>query len=261
MPVVNDEVIVPLLNIDPRIAGFAPFNMLIHKKLDENTTHVGHLMPKIMLEILGIEDKEVREKFTATFQSLDKLIEQEMGGKKSYMPYKKLPDQRMINFEYEFEAPEDIDDFVAEFQNTFELAFIDKGYLIAGYHNFMESTDDAEDILSDYDAFWTYSLCHLKFSYNMFDNEGARPEAGLFAPCTMYMYIKKGTNKIVVGMYRLHNWSDTLDITDKERLVLVEQLDREIPEILTAFGMTAVPNVNPLTQTPKVLSDPTSNTK
>ena len=33
MPVVNDDVILPLLNIDPRIAGFAPFNMLIYKKL------------------------------------------------------------------------------------------------------------------------------------------------------------------------------------------------------------------------------------
>ena len=261
MPVVNDEVIIPLLNIDPRIAGFAPFNMLIHKKLDENKTHVGHLMPKIMLNILGIENKEVREKFTATFKSLDALIEKELGGKISYMPYKKLPEQRMINFEYEFEAPEDIDDFVGEFQNTFELAFIDKGYLIAGFHNFLEATEDAEDILSDYDAFWTYSLCHLKFSYNMFDNEGGRPEAGLFAPCTMYMYIKKGTNKLVVGMFRLHNWSDTLDITDPNRLGLVEQLDREIPEILTAFGMTAVSNINPLTQTPTVLSVPVSNVK
>ncbi|WP_373028227.1 hypothetical protein [Sulfurovum sp.] len=259
MPVVNDEVILPLLNIDPRIAGFAPFNMLIYKKLDENVTHVGHLMPKIMLEILDIENKEVREKFTATFKSLNGLIEQELGGQKSYMPYKKLPEKRMINFEYEFEAPDDIDDFIGEFQNRFELAFIDKGYLIAGYHNFMEATDDAEDILSDYDAFWTYSLCHLKFSYNMFDNEGARPEAGMFAPCTMYMYIKKGTNKVVVGMYRLHNWSDTLDITDKARLVLVEQLDREIPEILTEFGMKAVSNVNPLTHTPKVLSVLASN--
>ena len=61
MPVVNNAVILPLLNIDPRLAGFAPFNMIIHKKLDENKTHVGHLMPKVMLEILGIEDKEITE--------------------------------------------------------------------------------------------------------------------------------------------------------------------------------------------------------
>ena len=256
MPVVNDDVILPLLNIDPRIAGFAPFNMLIYKKLSEDKTHVGHLMPKMMLNILGIEDKEVKEKFTATFDSLDKMIGEELGGKKSYMPYKKLPEQKMINFEYEFEVSEDIDDFIDEFQNKFELAFIDKGYLIAGYHNFMETSDDAEDILADYDAFWTYSLCHLKFSYHVFDNEGARPEAGLFAPCTMYIYIRKDTNTLVVGMYRLHNWSDTLEITDKERLDLVEQLDREIPEILTAFGMKPVDNINPLTVEAKTLSAP-----
>jgi len=248
MPVVRPDTILPLLNIDPRIAGFAPFNMLIHKKLDENVSHVGHLMPKVMLDILGIENKEVREKFTASFRGLDSTIGRAIGGKKSYLPYEKLPEKRMINFEYEFNLPEDgdIDDFLDEFQNSFELAFINKGYLIAGYYNFMESTHNAEEILSDYSAFWTYSLCHLEFSYKVFDNEGARPEAGLFAPCTMYMYIKKGTNKVVVGMYRLHNWSDTLGITAPSRLELVERLDKEIPSILKKYGMKEISNVNPL---------------
>ena len=246
MPIVNDTAILHLLNIDPRIAAFAPFNMLLYKKLDENKTHVGHLMPKVMLDILGIEDKEVREKFTATFKSLDEMIEKELGGTKSYMPYKKLPEQRMINFEYEFEVPEDIDNFVDKFQNRFELTFIKKGYLIAGHHNFME-LDEAEDVLTGYDAFWTYSICNLEFSYHMYDNKGARPEAALFAPCTMYMYIKKGSNKLIAGMSRFHNLSDTLDITDEKRLSLVEKLDKEIPEIFSTFGMTATANVNPLT--------------
>jgi len=255
LPVVNDKVILPLLNIDPRIAGFAPFNMLIYKKLDENVTHVGHLMPKTMLDILEIENKEVREKFTATFPALDKMIESEFNSTKKLMPYAKLPETTMINFEYEFDAPEDLDEFIDDFQNRFELAFINKEYLIAGYHNFMEATDNAEEILSGYDAFWTYSLCHLEFSYGMFDQEGARPEAGLFAPCTMYIYIRKGTNKMVVGMFRLHNWSDTLDIKDERRLKLVEKLDKEIPEILTAFGMKATKNVNTLLEQSPVKSE------
>ena len=246
MSVVKDSNILPLLNIDPRIAGFAPFNIVIHKKLDENVTHVGHLMPNVMLDILGIENQEVRKKFSATFKALDATIAQELGGHVATIPYKKLPKKTMMNYEYEFDAPEDIEDFIDEFQDAFEVAFIDKGYLIAGYHNFMESTNNAAEILSDYDAFWTYSLCHLKFSYNMFDNPGARPEAGLFAPCTMYMYIRKGTNKLVIGMLRLHNWSDTLDIKDKTRLGLIEQLDEEIPSILTKLGMVSVPNINPL---------------
>ena len=242
MPIVNDKEILPLLNIDPRIAGFAPFNFLIHKKLDENITHIGHLQPKVMLDILGIEDKKVRDTFTKTFGSLDKMVEDEMGGNKTYTHYKSLPKQTMINFEYEFDRPEDIDDFIDEFQNKFEMAFINKNYLIAGYHNFMDSTDDAEDILKNYDAFWTYSLCHLEFSYGMFDNKGARPEAGLFAPCTMYMYIKKGTNKLVIGMFRLHNWAYTLNITDPKRLALVKKLDTEIPQILKDFGMIDLDN-------------------
>lgn len=248
MPVVRTSTILPLLNKDPRIAGFAPFNMLIHKKLDENVTHVGHLMPKVMLDILDIQDKEVRSEFSAPFKALNSTIARALGGTKSYMPYTKLPDQTMINFEYEFELPEDgdIDDFLDEFQNNIELAFINKGYLIAGYYNFMESTSDAEEILSDYSAFWTYSLCHLEFSYKVFDNEGARPEAGLFAPCTMYMYIRKGTNKLVVGMFRLQNWADTLNITSESRLELVHRLDSEIPDILTKYGMKPIPNVNPL---------------
>jgi len=246
MPVVRDSSILPLLNIDPRIAGFAPFNVVIHKKLDENVTHVGHLMPNVMLDILGIENEEVRKKFSAPFKALDSTIAHELGGHIATIPYKKLPEKTMINYEYSFNSPEDMDDFIDEFQNKFELAFIDKGYLIAGFHNFMEATDDAEEILSDYDAFWTYSLCHLKFSYNMFDNEGGRPEAGLFAPCTMYMYIRKGTNKLVVGMFRLQNWADTLNITGEKRVALIKKLDIEIPSILENFGMKSVPNVNPL---------------
>jgi len=199
MSVVNDDNILPLLNIDPRIAAFSPFNMLIYKRLDEKNTHVGHLMPKAMLNMIGIDDPKVREKFISSFKPLDTMLEKELkaGGAKvtkSYLPYKKLPKKKMINFELEFEAPEDIEDFIDDFQEKFELAFIDKQYLIAGYHNFLEGSDNAVEILSDYEAFWTYSLCHLEYSYNMFDNKDAHPEAGLFAPCSMYMYIRKGSN-------------------------------------------------------------------
>jgi len=244
LPVVNDKVILPLLNIDPRIAGFAPFNMLIYKKLDENSTHIGHLMPEPMLDILGITNKEVRQKFSETFNALDSMIESEIKGEKSFAYYHSLPKQPMINFEYSFAEQEDIEDFIDTFQNDFELAFINEGYLIAGYHNFMEATDDAEEILSGYDAFWTYSLCHLEFSYGVFDNENARPDAGLFAPCTMYVYIKKGTNKLVIGMYRLHNWSQTLAIDSQSRVALIEKLDTQIPQILKNFGMKEINNKN-----------------
>ena len=249
VPTVNDNKVMPLFNIDPRLAGFSPFNMLIHKSLQEENTHVGHLTAEAILDILGIEDKEVSEKFIASFKPLDELLDKEFG-KRTYKTYNKLSEDRMLNFEYEFERPEDMDDFIDEFQNEFEMSFINKKYLIAGFHNFLD-TDEGEEVLKDYDLFWAYSLCHLEYSYNMFDNEGARPDAGLYAPCTMYMYVRKGTNKLVVGMPKLINIIDTLGVKEASRVALVNKLDGEIPEILTAFGMKAVENVNPLKETPK----------
>ncbi len=246
MPIMKASTILPLLNIDPRIAGFAPFNLLIHKKLDEDITHVGHLAPEVMLDILGIEDNEVRRKFSNDFKVLDSTIEKELGVHGETVPYKKLSENTMINFEYEFKTPKDMEDFIDEFQMNFEMTFTDKGYMIAGYRNHMKATDDAKEILSSYDGFWTYSLCHMEFSYKIFDTKGARPEMGLFAPCSMYMYIKKGSNKIVGGMPRLKNWSDLLEVKDEKRLKLIEKYDIEIPAILKEYGMKLMPNTNPL---------------
>jgi len=250
LPVVNDNNVMPLFNIDPRLAGFAPFNMLIYKNLDDKNTHVGHLTPEAILDIIGISDKRVRDEFTASFKPLDELMDKEFGAKKSYIPLNIKSKDTMINFEYEFKRPEDIDDFIDEFQNSFEMNFINKKYLIAGFHNFKD-TDNGEEMLEGFDLFWAYSLCHLKYSYNMFDNEGGRPDAGLFAPCTMYMYVKKDSNILVVGMPKLVNIMDSLEIKDPKRVALIKQLDGEIPEVLKAFGMKAVENVNPLKERPK----------
>jgi len=262
LPVANDDVVMPLFNIDPRLAGFSPFNMLIYKELDEKNSHVGHLTPEAMIDILGITDPEVKEKYIASFKSLDALLDKELGAKnKSYIAYHNATKDRMINFEYTFERDDDfdIDDFLDEFQNKFELAFIGKNYLIAGYHNFLE-TDNGEEMLEDFDAFWTYSLCHLTYSYNIFDTKGARPDAGLYAPCTMYMYVKKDSNKMVIGMPKLANVKNTLDIKDPKRIGWMNKLDIEIPQILTTMDMQAVENVNPLKETPKPIKIDTTPT-
>lgn len=249
LSVTNDQNLFPLMLKDPRIAAFAPFNMLIYKKKSETTTTVGHLTPKVMLDIIGIEDQQIRTTFSEAFKPLDKMVDEAFpNAEKSYLPYQSMAkNDRMIQYEYSFERPEDLDDFIDTFQNSFELAFINSGYLIAGYHNFKDNDDD--EVLEAYDAFWTYSLCHLEFSYNMFDNEGARPEAGLFAPCTMYVYIRAESNTLVFGMPTLNNWVATLGIKSEKRVALANRLVTEIPSILEKYGMKRVNNVNLLTAT------------
>ncbi len=241
MTVVNDEKIKPLLAIDPRLAGFNPFDLFAYKKTGENTTQVSHLTADAILDMLHIEDAKVREEYTAMLKPLDEMVAKDLGGKVSYIDYDKVIDKTTMNFEYEFERAEDLDEFIDDFQGRFEEAFEAKKYIIAGFFNFYEHFGDGPNPLAGkFDAFWTYSLCHFTFSYNIFDNEGMKPEAGVFAPCTMYMYIEKGSNKLVIGMPRLANWAHMVGITDQKRIDFIKQLDTEIPQILVSMGAKEV---------------------
>jgi len=242
-----EELVVPLIKKDPRIAAFAPFNMLMYRTKEEpDKTIVAHLTPEAMLDILQIDDQEIRATFIAGFPPLDNLVDKKLGGTKSYAPLKGYAEDTMMNIEIPFEDQEDIEDFMDEFQEKFESTFELKGYIIAGYYNVKESFYSTDDNFPEYVTFWSYDLCHIPFSYSIFDGKSAQPLAGIFAPCSVYVYVKKGENKIVIGMPTLAAWGAAMGITDKEQLAKMDGLDKEITSILKDFGGIEVPNGNPL---------------
>ena len=232
--VAHDVALRELLISNPELGGFSPFNLHIYKNANENKTYVGHVVPDTMLDIVGVKDAEVRKKFNAMFPALDKLVQKEIGGKIEISEFKTLPAKPMMNFEITFDRPEDLADYIDEFQEEFEEKFEESDYIIAGYKNFKESYEDLELGFEKYDAYFVYSLCHFTFSYNIF-NKG-RGDAGAFAPCSMYMYIKKGTNTLVVGMPKLANWVSVLNIKDAAMVKSVVDLDKEIIQIMLDLG-------------------------
>ena len=232
--ITNDAKLHPILKTNPEVAGFAPFNLLVYKSAAEDKTYIGHLAPTAMLDMVGTKDEAVRKEFTAMFDPLDKWVQDELGGKVEINEYKTLPAKPMMTFELEFERPEDLADYIDEFQEEFEGAFEDQKYIIAGYKNFKESYNDLELDFEEYDAFFVYSLCHFTFSYNLF-NKG-RPDTGVFAPCSMYMYIKKDSNTMVIGMPRLSNWVTVMDMKDEAKIKFTEKIDSEIISIMKELG-------------------------
>ncbi|MDO9208471.1 MAG: hypothetical protein Q7T91_09515 [Sulfuricurvum sp.] len=232
--ITNDAVVGPLLMKEPSLGGFSPFNLHIYKVKGEDKTYVGHVMPETMLDITGVKDADVRKKFIASFTELDKLTEKEISSKVQYVDYKALPAKPMMTFEVPFERGASIDGFVSDFQSKFEEAFEANKYIIAGYKNMKESMDGAGIKFDRFDAYWVYSLCHFRFSEGIF-NQG-RPDAGAFAPCSMYMYIDKGSNKLMVGMPRLETWTAVMGLKDKKMTDSVTALDKEITKIMTELG-------------------------
>lgn len=243
---VNDSKVRELFNKDPRLAGFTPFNLVIYRKKSDMKTVITHITPEAALDILQISDKEVRDRYVAMFKTLDESIEKEYAPKKSYTKLQGYAKYNMMNFEIPFEEPEDIDDFFDAFQEKFETSFQTKGYIIAGFYNMKYSLNSKEDVLPGFSNFVVWSLCHIPFSYTIFDGKKALPEAAVFAPCSMYAYVKTGEKKIVIGMPTLISWAAALGITDKDKLKKIEELDLEIPSILKSLGAVEVSNKNPL---------------
>jgi uncharacterized protein (DUF302 family) len=232
--VANDEALRPLLIKAPELGGFSPFNLHTYKKKSEDKTYVGHIVPDTMLDIVGVKDAGIRKEFNAMFPALDKMVQDEIGGKVETSTFDKLPAEPMMNFEITFERPEDLAEYIETFQEEFEAAFEDKKYIIAGYKDFKETYTDLELPFDEYDAYFVYSLCHFTYSYNMF-NKG-RPDAGAFAPCSMYLYIKKDSNTMVVGMPKLANWVSVLNIKDETMKKSAFDLDTEIIAIMKSLG-------------------------
>ncbi len=245
---VNDKVVRPLINKDPRIGAFTPFNLLTFRKKSDSLTTIAHMTPQAMLDILEINDPEITEPFIKMFEPLDAAIASKLGGKKSYIKLEGRAEDTMLNFEIPFEEPEDIDDFMDEFQETIESAFEAKEYIIAGFYNLKMSLNSDDDVMPGYTTFWLFDLCHIEFSYNVFDGEKAVPLAGVFAPCSMYVYVKEGENKIVIGLPSLRAWSGALGITEPQKLKIIDQLDAEITETILELGGKVTPNGNPLKQ-------------
>lgn len=232
--VMKDADVGPLLLKEPSLGGFSPFNLHVYKKQGENKTYVGHVTPETMLDITGVKDADVRAKFIATFPELDAMIEKEIGSKVQYTEYSALPAKPMMTFELPIERGASLETVIADFQGKFEETFEGNQYIIAGYKDIKASMTDANIEFGRFDAYWVYSLCHFKFSEGIF-NQG-RPDAGAFAPCSMYMYIEKGSNKIMIGMPRLATWTAVMGIKDQKMVDSINALDVEITKIMKELG-------------------------
>jgi len=244
---VNDNVARLLMNKDPRIGGFTPFNLVVYRKKSDNKTVITHIMPEAALDILQVTDKKIRKTFIKMFEPLDGAIKNEFpDAKKSYTKIEGFAPKTMMNFEIPFDKPEDVDDFFDDFQEKFESAFEVKGYIIAGFYNMKYSLNTDADVMPDYAQYVVWSLCHVPFSYTIFDGKNPIPKAAIFAPCSMYAYIRPGENKIVIGMPTLTAWAYALNITDKDKLAKIKQLDTEIPAIIHSLGGIDTDNQNPL---------------
>lgn len=135
-----------------------------------------------------------------------------------------------VNFTATVDLDEDtsIDDYIDDFETEFEGEMEPLGFLFPNYMNLQE------DIFDDYgyhayDFYHTYSICKFDVIYPV---SKYHPEAGAWAPCSFYLYKKKGENKIHMGFLGVQNWISTLDIKDQSSIKALQKAQGMIKKII-----------------------------
>ncbi len=240
---INKEKMRPLLLSNPDFGAYAPFNFLAYKTLDsefDNNTWYGHLDPDTMLGIMDIKDDGDKKAFKEMLSEFDTLVEKELAPKftKKFEHTKPLPKKGLIKFVKTFEATDDIEEFMEEFIMDHDGNFAKREFVIAGFIDLKFEYDDMELKFEKYDAYWVSLLCHFEFSNAIF-NRGV-PEGALFAPCSVYFYIPKGTNELHVGYAGVENWINALNFRDQKRIDYMRAIDQEVQQAFEEMGFIKV---------------------
>lgn len=240
---VNKEKLRTLLLANPDFGAYAPFNFLTYKTLDTKTddnTWFGHLTPDIMLDIIGEKNPDTRKEFTDMVAGWDEYVNKEMKPTKTkkFEHTKPLPEHGLLKMVKKFDKPDDLEEFVEDFVADHDGRFSKHNFIIAGFIDFKFEYEDKDLDFSKYDAYWVSLLCHFEFSNSIF-NRGI-PEAGMFAPCSVYFYIPKGTNELHVGYASVDNWINALEFKDQKTIDYMRAIDAEVVETFKEMGFELV---------------------
>lgn len=245
---INKEKLRPLLLKNPDFGAFSPFNLLAYKTLDtknDDNTWFGHISPDTMLAIIGEKDEATQKEFKDMIAPLDELVKAELKPTMShkYERTKALPEKTLTKMVKKFDKPDDLEEWIENFVMKHDALFStgdteDERFIIAGFIDLKFEYDDLELDFDKYDAYWVSLLCHFKFSNSIFNN--GKPEAGMFAPCSIYFYIPKGTNELHVGYSTVNNWINSLNFTDEKRIKYMQEIDAEVVKRLTTLGFELV---------------------
>jgi len=235
--VTNEKAMRELLLAYPRYGAFSPFNLLPYKKQDENKTWYGYLNPDAIMEVIGDTDPKRAEAYRKMHADLDALVEKEM--KPQYtknITYSTIAKKPMLEMVRTIDRSKDLEDVLDDFWDAHDEAFEDAEFIIAGFFDFKEAYTDAKLPFDRYDAFWINILCHFKFSNGVFNH--GDPQAGVFAPCSVYFYIEKGSDKLHVGMATVENWATMAGVTDPVKIKSMTEIDKKIVEVFKKLGFT-----------------------
>jgi uncharacterized protein (DUF302 family) len=206
---------------------FAPFSVVIYQRKGEDTIQAGVLSAFAKAKIMGLpfDHKVLKELEERNIATLKKAMP---GAKRVVFDYTPKPLKREPLTRFAIESdPDEAEDLKEEVEMVIEDGLKPIGFVMANFLDYNYFLKEAG--IDTYLFYDTYSLCKLKVIYTV---SKIRPEAGVFAPCTMAIYQKKGEDRMKMVYPNVYNWMATLALEDEASLKELEKAQKDILELL-----------------------------
>ncbi|WP_200414001.1 DUF302 domain-containing protein [Arcobacter sp. FWKO B] len=224
--VINVNMIKTLLSKAPQSGAFAPQSMSIWTNKGDTSLNIAFLSKEAMANILSINTS------TQEINDNEKLIKSVVESVMKGGSYKKVSYQKALVYKpllslYDTDVEGSYEERVEEIQMLIDDGLKPNGFVQAGFNNLNYHLNAYG--VNEFDFYDVYSICKLKVIYQV---AKTRPEAGAFAPCSLYMYKKSGDDKIHLGFPNVYNWLSLLNITDETAKFELEDAQSRMNEIL-----------------------------
>jgi uncharacterized protein (DUF302 family) len=210
MFVYNPKIGAKILKDYPEFGLIAPLSTSVYSK-DGSKISIASLSLSGMSRIAGVPESDAN--LIALSDSLTKALKQAFpNGEFEKTNYKMhRPEGELVTrFKFVMENESgDIEEAKETFQESIEGEIESAGFVVAGFTPIIEDLSD--NGVEDYEFYDGYSICKLEVIYPV---HKLHPEVGAFAPCTMYMYKKKGDKYTHMGYPSVYNWVMSTNIYD-----------------------------------------------
>ncbi len=226
----NKEMTLALAKKYDNIGLFSPMSMSIYTKKGEKTISISTLSVNAMAKIMKIpaDEKLLVELGDMVIKALKLALPDGKFEKLPYTPIK-ASGELVTTYKMEMDA-EEWEDELDELKMAFEGELSPNGFVIAGHNNLGDDFEEAN--YDGYDFYEVYSVCKLPVIFTI---AKTHPEAGAFAPCSLYLAKKKGENEMSVAFPSVYNWISSLALSDKRDLEILEDAQKRMNTILTSI--------------------------
>jgi len=225
----DDKSILKLIEKYPSIGLITPLSMSIYSDDAKKSINISTLSLAGMARITKIP--ATNPDLIAYAKLVDKAVHKALP-KGSYLTlnHDTKPSDKALttNFTTEFDIEEGSNYIEAKeaFEEEFEGELGSVGFLIPKSYKLQEGLLKKS---AQYDFFDTYSIIRFNAIFPVSKNH---PDAGAYAPFSLYIYKKKGEDLVHIGFPSIDNWITDLGITDEKTIKAVRETQSMIENIL-----------------------------